>query len=201
MSDSYEDKTDGKRKKRDRIINHGAIARFGKRLKLAMDGISNAELARRSGMSETTIRKYLQGKIYPALDSLAVVADACGVSIAWLATGEPAQPLSPEAGIQSEHEQKFDIETETLRRLFRSLKKEERDLVIDFIYREGVNNLVRLAAMKSSTVTPEAIESIIDALPIRPMLKNVIKIGLAGSEATDREILRVIERQKSSGED
>lgn len=200
MSNSYEEKTDDKGKNRDRIIGHGTINRFGERLKVAMKGMSNAELARRSGMSETTIRKYLQGKIYPALDSLAIVADACGVSLTWLATGEQEQ--EQKAGdtiIRDETKQKFDMDIEVLIHLLNRLKKEERDLVFNFISREGVNNLVRLAAMNTSTISPEAVESIIDALPLRPVLKNAIKIGMAGSEATDQEILRVIERYNTSG--
>ncbi|HGF8677690.1 TPA: helix-turn-helix domain-containing protein, partial [Salmonella enterica subsp. enterica] len=146
MSNTYEEKTDDKGKNRDRIIGHGTINRFGERLKVAMKGMSNAELARRSGMSETTIRKYLQGKIYPALDSLAIVADACGVSLTWLATGEQEQ--KQKAGdtiIRDDTKQKFDMDTEVLIHLLNRLKKEERDLVFNFISREGVNNLVRLA--------------------------------------------------------
>ncbi|EDA3542528.1 helix-turn-helix domain-containing protein [Salmonella enterica subsp. enterica serovar Napoli] len=199
MSNTYEEKTDDKGKNRDRIIGHGTINRFGERLKVAMKGMSNAELARRSGMSETTIRKYLQGKIYPALDSLAIVADACGVSLTWLATGEQEQ--KQKAGdtiIRDDTKQKFDMDTEVLIHLLNRLKKEERDLVFNFISREGVNNLVRLAAMNTSTISPDAVESIIDVLPLRPVLKNAIKIGLAGSEATDQEILRFIERHNAS---
>lgn len=199
MSNTYEEKTDDKGKNRDRIIGHGTINRFGERLKVAMKGMSNAELARRSGMSETTIRKYLQGKIYPALDSLAIVADACGVSLTWLATGEQEREQKAENTIvRDDAKQKFDMDIEVLIHLLNRLKKEERDLVFNFISREGVNNLVRLAAMNTSTISPDAVESIIDVLPLRPVLKNAIKIGLAGSEATDQEILRFIERHSAS---
>ncbi|HDC2134439.1 TPA: helix-turn-helix transcriptional regulator [Salmonella enterica] len=197
MSDSYEEKTDDKGKNRDRIISNGTINRFGERLKVAMKGMSNAELARRSGMSETTIRKYLQGKIYPALDSLAIVADACDVSLTWLATGEPEQHTN-DTIVRDCTEQKFDMDIEVLIHLLSRLKKEERDLVFDFISREGVNNLVRLAAMNTSTISPNAVESILDVLPLRPVLKNAIKIGMAGSEATDQEILRFIEGHNAS---
>ncbi|EAQ0343907.1 helix-turn-helix domain-containing protein [Salmonella enterica] len=197
MSNGYEEKTDDKGKNRDRIIGHGTINRFGERLKVAMKGMSNAELARRSGMSETTIRKYLQGKIYPALDSLAIVADACGVSLTWLATGEQEQKAG-DTIVRDESKQKFDMDIEVLTHLLNRLKKEERELVFNFISREGVNNLVRLAAMNTSTISPDAVESIIDALPLRPVLKSAIKIGMAGSEDTDQEILRFIERHDAS---
>ncbi|EBK7448180.1 hypothetical protein DSQ27_10195 [Salmonella enterica] len=47
-------------------------------------------------------------------------------------------------------------------------------------------------------VEPQDLSTIIDALPIRNTLKHAIKIGLAGSEATDQEILRFIERHNAS---
>lgn len=200
MSNTYEEKTDDKGKNRDRIISHGTINRFGERLKEAMKGMSNAELARRSGMSETTIRKYLQGKIYPALDSLAIVADACEVSLTWLATGEQEQKTC-DSIVRENTEQKFDMDIEVLIHSLNRLKKEERDLVFNFISREGMNNLVRLAAMNTSTISPDAVESIIDVLPLRPVLKNAIKIGLAGSADTDKEILRFIERHNAIDSD
>ncbi|EOM1436083.1 transcriptional regulator, partial [Escherichia coli] len=79
-----------------------------------------------------------------------------------------------------------------------SLSPQEKQLILTFIRREGTNNLVRLAAMNTSTISQDAVESIIDALPLRPVLKNAIKIGMAGSEETDKEILRVIEKYNSS---
>ncbi len=53
------------------------------------------------------------------------------------------------------------------------------------------NNLLK-------NVEPQDLSAIIDALPMRNTLKHAIKIGLAGSEATDQEILRFIERHNAS---
>ncbi|EHI6832467.1 hypothetical protein J9423_004988 [Salmonella enterica] len=47
-------------------------------------------------------------------------------------------------------------------------------------------------------VEPQDLSTIIDALPMRNTLKHAIKIGLSGSEATDQEILRFIERHDAS---
>lgn len=88
MSDTYDEKSDDKSKIRDRIISTTPIIQFGDRLKEAMNGMTNVELAKRTGMSEATIRKYIAGKILPAIDSVAIVAEACGVSFSWLAFGE-----------------------------------------------------------------------------------------------------------------
>jgi len=84
---TYKEKTDDASINRDRIIVSSGINRFSERLKAAMQGMSNNELARKSGMSETTIRKYLKGAIFPGIDSAAIVADACGVSLVWLLCG------------------------------------------------------------------------------------------------------------------
>ncbi|HGW8460475.1 TPA: helix-turn-helix domain-containing protein [Klebsiella pneumoniae] len=84
---AYTEKTEASAKNRDRIFMSSGINCFGARLKKAMNGMSNSELGRKSGMSETTIRKYLRGDIYPGIDSAALVAEACGVSLVWLICG------------------------------------------------------------------------------------------------------------------
>lgn len=44
--------------------------------------------ARTAGISEGVVRKYMNGESFPALDRLEKIANAAGVSLAWLATGE-----------------------------------------------------------------------------------------------------------------
>ncbi|MEL4888871.1 helix-turn-helix domain-containing protein [Pectobacterium betavasculorum] len=135
---------------REHIIEKQSIHRFGERLKLAMNGLSNMELSRRSGLSETTIRKYIQGKIYPGLDSLALVAEACGVSLSWLATGEgdpnkkSNQPLSDRAtACESPQVRYNDTTTRELEAIFRRLSEQEKNALINTIYRIGIEGLLR----------------------------------------------------------
>lgn len=49
---------------------------------------SNRSFAVECGISEGTLRSYLQGGTYPPLDTLEMIAKAAGVRLAWLASGE-----------------------------------------------------------------------------------------------------------------
>ncbi len=195
MSEGYNEKSDNKSKIRDRIISSTSIIRFGERLKQAMNGMTNVELAKRTGMSEATIRKYIAGKIFPTIDSLAIVADACGVSFAWLAFGDTQEQNNNHGN----NVLKDDFDKELLM-AFNRLSTEERELIVNYIYREGINNLVRIAANHSSSISNEAMTSIIDTLPLRPLLKNAIKIGLQNNGEFDREILRFLEGIESNSQ-
>jgi phage repressor protein C with HTH and peptisase S24 domain len=64
--------------------NHG----FRERLKLAMDGLSNSEVARRAGLSDSAIRNYVTGDSLPVLDKLTSLAAATEVRPEWLAFGQ-----------------------------------------------------------------------------------------------------------------
>lgn len=187
----YMEKTEKTASTSDRFIGMEGINRFPERLAIAMNGMNNVELANLCGLSEATVRNYKKGKNYPPLDKMQLIAEACGCSLEWLATGR----ASGEKNFDSEIN--CDIES-VIKQTLSVLSAEEKDLISRYIRREGASNLVRLVAMNTSTISPNAVESIIDALPLRPVLKNAIKIGLAGSEATDQEILRFIERHNAS---
>ncbi|MER8964452.1 helix-turn-helix domain-containing protein [Mesorhizobium sp. M0808] len=57
---------------------------FAQRLELALDGEKPGTFAKRSGIGDSTIRKYLQGTI-PLVDKAAELAAALNVSLEWLA--------------------------------------------------------------------------------------------------------------------
>lgn len=87
----YREKTAEKEKDREQFFVRYGINRFPDRLKEAMNtaGIpSNNQLAKITELSEATIRKYLKGETYPTLDRLALLADACGCALSWLASGD-----------------------------------------------------------------------------------------------------------------
>lgn len=174
----------------ERFIDMEGINRFSERLAMAMGNMTNVELATLCGLSEATVRNYRKGKNFPPLDKLALIAKACNCSLDWLATGKNEDECGK---IEKNCDSGSGID-----QALSSLSPQEKQLILTFIRREGTNNLVRLAAMNTSTISQDAVESIIDALPLRPVLKNAIKIGMAGSEETDKEILRVIEKYNSS---
>jgi phage repressor protein C with HTH and peptisase S24 domain len=61
---------------------------FKERLKVAMAGESGYSFAKKCGIAESLIRKYLAGESLPGLDKLITIAAASDVSVEWLATGE-----------------------------------------------------------------------------------------------------------------
>lgn len=135
----YKEKTGEDAKNRERIIVRSGINRFGERLKKAMGGMSNSELGRRSGMSETTIRKYLQGKIYPGIDSAAFVADACDVSLIWLISGiEQKDESQARATIVNQN----GTSLEELELVLKRLTKTQRETLTEAIFQVGINGVI-----------------------------------------------------------
>lgn len=77
---------------------------FSERLKKVIGAESLRTFGSRCGLSEGVLRSYLRHSTFPSLDRLAAIAQAGGVSLAWLASGnEPLQPtenVSPSRGEQ-----------------------------------------------------------------------------------------------------
>lgn len=57
---------------------------YAARLKTALEGYSQNWLARKTGLSATTISAYVNGKKMPRLDIAAEIADALNVSLDWM---------------------------------------------------------------------------------------------------------------------
>ncbi len=70
------------------------MADFAEKLRALMGEMPQAELARRSGVKQTTISKYILGKIKPSWDHVQALAIALGVSCEQLRDDEPA--ITPE---------------------------------------------------------------------------------------------------------
>lgn len=62
-------------------------AKFSERLRQAIGDQSVLAFAKKCGISDSLIRKYLSDSL-PGMDNLVTLAQVAGVSIAWLATGE-----------------------------------------------------------------------------------------------------------------
>ncbi|MFV0447876.1 MAG: helix-turn-helix domain-containing protein [Vibrio sp.] len=70
------------------IIPSEQIIPFSERLEYIIGNDSVRSFSRKCGLSEKTLRNYIAAKQYPTLDRLALIAEASGKSISWLATGE-----------------------------------------------------------------------------------------------------------------
>ncbi len=76
--------------------------RFANRIgELAMFVGGPKQLAERSGLSRAVIGKYLAGKSEPSRDRLIRLAQAGGISIRWLATGDGAMRATEERCVHS----------------------------------------------------------------------------------------------------
>lgn len=68
---------------------------FAERLRIALSGESPHAFSKRSGIGDSTMRKYLMGSM-PGLDNLLVIAEAANVTLDWLAAGKG--PMTPGRG-------------------------------------------------------------------------------------------------------
>ncbi|MGL5343537.1 MAG: helix-turn-helix domain-containing protein [Plesiomonas sp.] len=188
------------------------IVRFSERLKIAMNGMSNHRLARLSGLSEATIRKYIKGESYPTIDNAAKVADACNVTLAWLLTGDQhnssQEPLSPsssqhESSQSAANSSQASSKSETmnsLKLMISSISPEDSQVLFDMLCNIGIKGILsRLQASQVSNEAPRALldaqgtEAAIRSLDIRESLKDAVCSLIPGDEYTDREILRRFE--------
>ncbi|HBD3470809.1 TPA: helix-turn-helix transcriptional regulator [Escherichia coli] len=173
--------------KHDRTFHNEQIVRFGERLEKAMGGLNKSEIARRSGLSEASVRKYLRGDSYPTIDSAARVADACGVSLMWLLTGE--QPQGDNSNNYEKIESKFDCNDGSVALIVSLLgfvSSKDRKALAIAASEIGVKGILNRLATSVET----DIETVIRNLNIRDSLKEAICVALAGNEETDKEILQ-----------
>lgn len=112
-------------KKADRILDDELINRFRERLKIGMNGESNTAFAKKCGLSDTLIGKYLRGESYPSIDKLPLLAFGCGRSVTWLLGSDLDTSLPTENdNINNELLEWWGI-------VFKSLDGEQRREVID----------------------------------------------------------------------
>lgn len=76
------------------IIPSEQIIPFKDRLMQVIGDRSVREFSRTCGLSDKTLRDYMNGKSYPTLDRLALIAEASRQPLTWLVTGELAKPTS-----------------------------------------------------------------------------------------------------------
>lgn len=180
-----------------RTFSYDGIVRFSERLRIAMGDMSNHALARQSGLSEASIRKYVKGDSYPTIDNAAKVADACGVSLAWLLTGE-------DCGNDDNHKRTatnkrtqrktssiaYNDAHDGLQLILANLLPEDAEMLFSTLCKVGINGvLARLYATGDYALSVDP-ETVIRSLNIRESLKDAISVALAGNEETDREILQ-----------
>ncbi|MEQ5285514.1 MULTISPECIES: helix-turn-helix domain-containing protein [Providencia] len=145
-SNDSKEKTDATTKNHERIFLLTGINRFPERLREAMVHAnipSNNQLAKKTYLSESTIRKYLKRESYPTLDRLALIANACSCSVSWLATGDENGDYMP----SNINEHIVDINEQRhseLERVLSYLSEEQRDKFMKVIYTRGISAILQL---------------------------------------------------------
>ncbi|ELL6061418.1 helix-turn-helix transcriptional regulator [Shigella sonnei] len=186
----------------ERTIEENSIVRFKDRLKEAMGSISNHAFARKCGLSEASIRKYIRGESYPTIDNAAKLAAACDVSLGWLLTGgdeefshhnqterapEP-KTFPPECRVEKYAEHQSNA---ALQAMMQCVSPQDAKSLYQVLCNIGIKGV--LQQLQHPSEQPESAEEAIRALNIRESLKDAICMALPGNEYTDREILRGIE--------
>ncbi|EBH4416577.1 helix-turn-helix transcriptional regulator [Salmonella enterica] len=189
----------------DRTFNVTTIERFSERLKEAMQGVSNHEIARRSGLSEAAIRKYVKGESYPTIDNAAKVADACGVSLSWLLTEqEPSQLFTNNNSHHSArannltHSNKTDQATvDGISLLLSGVASSDVQSLFQALCNVGIKGILSKLQQPDGQpereYTTQELETMIMALPVRESLKTAFARGITAGEDADKEILRILE--------
>lgn len=109
-------------------------SRFKERLAEVIQGDSNSSFARKCGVTETTIRKYLNGSAYPRASTLQKISQVTGKSIAWL-LGEESD-LKVRANETSGVVEGVQKDTELLVSLFQFLPVEQRSDLLKRVLKE-----------------------------------------------------------------
>ncbi|MGL5343555.1 MAG: helix-turn-helix domain-containing protein [Plesiomonas sp.] len=199
----YADKSESAQSDKERIIEQYSIIRFGERLREAMErqGLTTMALSKLSGLSETTIRKYVQGKIYPGIDSAALVAHACGVPVEWLITGKSAAENNSSFNEEANKYIGSEVKQDELNCLFKRISELDKERLLDALYNIGIKGILSRISSEHY-VRDEASPALLDAqgteaairsLDIRESLKDAVCSLIPGDEYTDREILRRFE--------
>lgn len=100
------------KKERSRLHSNSVagLERFKERFAEALDKESIYAFAKRTGISESLIRKYLNGTSVPGLDNATLIARSLGVSLDWMTTGKgPKQWEAQEQATQEPSEPALDM--------------------------------------------------------------------------------------------
>lgn len=90
-----------------RMKSDPASSGFAKRLRQALEGDSVNAFAKKCGLSESLVRKYLSGSL-PGLDKASLMAQQLNVTVDWLATGRG--PMRPDAVIETPEGERIAVE-------------------------------------------------------------------------------------------
>ncbi|WP_169741183.1 helix-turn-helix domain-containing protein [Trabulsiella guamensis] len=153
MSDTYSKKEAAIEENADCKNDELSKLRFAERLKQAIGDESNLAFAKKCGLSDSLIGRYLRGESYPSIDKLPAIALAAGRSMSWL--------IGDSDGMANHTENDEELKRWWLI-IFDSLSESERQRAIHVFKRHGLLALFADDVIKSddadSTVHKEILE-------------------------------------------
>lgn len=144
MTSKYREGDDISSKNKNHSFDDPGIVHFGERLKKAMNGESNMAFAKKCGLSDTVIGKYLRGESYPGIDKLPSISMACGRSIEWLLTGKDDSTSE-----KSLKQNKNNELIEWWQIILKSLSEDELEKAVE-AFKEGGKNALLPSAIRST---------------------------------------------------
>ncbi|HYX71992.1 MAG TPA: transcriptional repressor LexA [Nitrososphaera sp.] len=130
-------------RKSTQIIKEAGREGFGKRLREAFNNASNADIARKLGVSEPGVKNYLDGRIPPAA-TLIIISSLTNRSIHWLLTGEGPKWASGQDQSGCEETliyfgaKEQEIIADLAQTLGRSFDEQVRELVLESLIERGL---------------------------------------------------------------
>lgn len=172
MTNSYQNNDDLLSKKSDQTLSEEGIVRFGERLKDAIGEESILSFAKRCGLSDTLVGKYIKGQSYPGIDKMPLLAKATGKSIAWF--------FEEDSNQSSIEGQKYDREElqEWWRMISKSLTVSELAAVVE-IFKKGGKDALLANGLNASQYTNLPQSTINTALMLESLNPEVRKEILA----------------------
>ncbi|MBN1085912.1 helix-turn-helix domain-containing protein [Erwinia aphidicola] len=167
---------------------------FKERLRTLIGDRSVRSAAKDWGLSVSTLNNYLNRDTEPALAVVKTIAKHEKVSLDWLASGDeevsraaPRSLGSGPAAITSD-----DYLQRAWMMVFEVMAKSEAEEMIRFINRHGIKSVLNRAIEFDLLQNEFNLNHYIDAQPIRPTLKQIIKMVLTADESADKEILQIV---------
>lgn len=123
------------------------------RIKSLFRGRSMRKVASDWGLAYSTLNNYFARSGTPNIEVLIMISMREGVSLEWLATGRTPESYIEEKNPSTPNETNVVSGPlmATWQTLFESLKEEEVKALLSLIMRVGVNGLLKLAEIKTST--------------------------------------------------
>jgi transcriptional regulator with XRE-family HTH domain len=117
------------------VVKFLEMTTFGERLKQAFNNASNAEIARKLGVSEPAVKNYVGGRV-PDADKLLSIRNLTKCNLDWLLTGEEPSPGPP-------HHDELTVEEVLAHKIHEIVKEELRQKEFDALLTEKIRLLIK----------------------------------------------------------